>query len=344
MNIKDFISRNDIANLFTVLQNSWEQIEYIENLTVAFRRSYAFDNIILSGLGGSAIAGEIFPVLFNDELKCPWFVNRNYNLPNWANNKTLVLLSSYSGNTEETLEAFENAKSKGCNIICLGSGGTLKKLAEERSLDFVQLPKGFQPRFALYANLFALIRISQSLGIISDQSSFIAEAKSLLKNKSEEYSSEDSIAFLTAKNLIGFTPIIYGISDSTAPVAVRFKGQLNENSKVHAFYAFFPELNHNEIVGWETYDAKSLLAKIIYLKDIDAHKRNNLRLSLTADILKKKEVEIIELESTQKNFKLRIIDLLYLCDWISYHLAVMRNFDPGEIDFIMKLKELMSNS
>jgi len=343
MLLEDFISKNDKNELYSILKNSWMQIEYANSLNLNLK-SKDFQNIIICGLGGSAIAGEIFPSLFKDEISCPIFINRNYHLPNFANEKTLAILSSYSGNTEETISAFEDAKKKNCQIICVGSGGTLFELAKENNCDFIVLPAGFQPRFALYVSLFSLLKIFENLNIIKEQKNFFEQAKDLLKEKSEDYSKENSIAFNVAKNLIGFVPIIYGSADSTYSIAIRFKGQINENSKLHAFCSAFPELNHNEIVGWESFDQKLLNAKIIYLKEITDYTRNLLRMKLTSEILKTKGVEIIELESAEKNYKLRIIDLIYLCDWISYHLAAIRNYDPGEIDFIIRLKNLMSKN
>lgn len=340
MKISEMIKSVDSQNQFEVLKNTYQQIEYSWNLKLNLSQIDAskIKNIIVTGLGGSAIGGDLLINFLRDEIKYPYQVNRNYNLPKYANENTLVIASSYSGNTEETVSALNDAIKKKCQVVCITTGGKIENLANQNSIPVVKLLKGFQPRYALYLNFFALLKIFESLILIDKQEKIVQEIILLLKQKSEIYSKEKNEALNLAESLLGHTPIIYAVSDITSAVACRFKGQFNENSKVHAFYNFYPELNHNEIVGWESY--RSIMNfKVINLLDETYNEQIKKRFEITSKLIKNSGAEIINLNSSEKNFKVRLIDLIYLGDWITYYLAILRNVDPTEIDNINFLKD-----
>ena len=161
------------------------------------------------------------------------------------------------------------------------------------------------------------------------------------KNKGIEYSGVESVAQKNAEELIGFIPLIYSSSIFEA-IGYRLKCQFNENSKLHAFNNVIPELNHNEIIGWETFQEKQLHAKLIIILDEDDHLQIKKRFELTEGLVKKSGVEIIVLKSNEKNIKVRIMDLIFLGDWITYYLTVLRGYDPSEIDYIHELKQRMA--
>lgn len=344
LSIQDFISKYDTQNQFDVLKNSFQQIEF------AISNSYPelnfkvdeIKNIIITGLGGSAIAGDLIKNFLKDELKIPLLVNRNYTLPNFVDEKTLVICSSYSGNTEETISACNDAIKKNCKIICISTGGELEKIATQNQLPFVRLQKGFQPRFALGMSFTSLLILLSKLNLIPNQDKTLNQIISLWKKQADEYSSENNYALEKALYLIGFIPIIYSVSDFNNSVGMRFKAQLNENSKLHAFHNELPEMNHNEIIGWEAHKQKNLHTKVIYLLDNDIHPQIQKRFEIISEMIKSSDVEIITLKSSEENFKMRLMDLIYLTDWISYYLAVLRKFDPSEIDFILTLKNKLS--
>ncbi len=344
LSIKDFISKYDPQNQFEVLCNSYKQIEYA-NSNHYTEFDFKLDqirNILITGLGGSAIAGDLIKNFLKDELNIPLLVNRNYSLPAFANEETLVICSSYSGNTEETISACFDALNRKCKIICISTGGELEKISNEYYLPFIRLQKGFQPRFALGINFTTLLKVFQKIGLISSQNEVINQLISLWKNLSQEYSTENNFALNTAINLIGYIPIIYSVSDFNNSVGLRFKAQLNENSKLQAFHNELPEMNHNEIIGWESHKQKNLQTKVIYLFDDDIHPQIKKRFDIMTEMIKSADVEIITLKSSEKNFKMRVMHLMYLVDWISYYLAVIRRFDPSEIDFIHTLKNKLS--
>ncbi len=344
MTINDFIQQYDSQNQIEVLKNSYKQIEFAWNnkFDVTNMKDFKYSSILLTGLGGSAIAGDILQNFLHNELKTPFVINRSYNLPQFINEDSLVIVSSYSGNTEETISVLGEALKRKCKIICIGSGGKIKRIAEENNLPYITVQGGYQPRFALYISFFTVLKIFQHLNIIEPKDHIVNSITDLLKTKTDEYLSEENISIETAKALIGFIPVIYA-GDIISSVGYRFKCQINENSKLNAFSNVIPEMNHNEIIGWESFLDKQFNARVVNLIDTDYHPQVSKRFLVTSELIRNAGVEIINLESKEDNFQVRMFDLIYLCDWISYYLAVLRGFDPITIKNINTLKERLAN-
>jgi len=340
METKNLIKKHDTQNQFRVLIESFSQIEYAWENKFDIDSSLAknINNIVIAGMGGSAISADLLKTFLRDELQIPLFVNRDYVLPKFANEKTLVIISSYSGDTEETISCFKEAVKKGCKIIAVSTGGWIKNFAEENKIPCIKLKEGFQPRFALGVSFFSLLKILQSIDLIPSQDEVVNEITLLWKNKGIEYSGEENIALKHAEELIGFIPLIYSSANFEA-IGYRLKSQFNENSKLHAFSNVIPELNHNEIIGWETFQDKQFNAKLITILDNDYHPQILNRFELTKELAQKSGVEIIVLKSSEQKIKVRIMDLIFLGDWITFYLAVLRGFDPSEIDYILELKQ-----
>lgn len=340
MIIKNLIQNFDPENQFEVLINSFKQIDFAWNnkFDLSFFLNKKFNNIILSGLGGSAIAGDLIQNFLRDELNISFQVNRNYYLPNYVNEKSLLIISSYSGNTEETIEVLNQAINKKCLIICVTTGGKILEISKNNNLTSIILEKGFQPRYSLGLSFFTLLKIFQELILISNQNEIVNCIKKSWEEKGIEYSSEKNIALDLAENLLGFIPLIYSAADLTNSVGYRFKCQLNENSKLNAFHNILPELNHNEIVGWEDFREEQFRTKIINILDEDYHPQIKKRFEITSELIKKYNIDAVNISSSKKNFKERLLDLIYLCDWISYYLAIIRRKNPSEIDNINYLK------
>lgn len=341
MKIKDYVKLYDPQNQFKVLADSWKQIEFALNnqydLTGLKGRKYS--SIIITGLGGSAISGDIVENYLSDELKFPMLVNRSYSLPSYAGQNTLVIASSYSGNTEETISVLELAIERGCPVLVITTGGKAMSIAESNNIPVIKLQPGFQPRYALGLSLFSLIISLEELCLIKPQKDQTERILKLWKEKSLEYSADANIAFNTALSLIGYIPIIYSVTNITSAAGYRFKCQLNENSKVHAFHNVLPEMNHNEIIGWETYNEKTFPAKIVLLSDDSCHPQITKRFNFLTEIFEQNKIDVINLKSSEINFKARLMDLIYLCDWITFFLSVQRGYDPSEINYINQLKE-----
>src|SRR3989304_3264557 len=222
MNVSALIKKYDTQNQFQVLIDSCKQIEN------AWENKFELDpllerelnNIIICGMGGSAISADLLKCFLGEELQLPLFVNRDYSLPAFANKRTLVIISSYSGNTEETISCFKEAVEKKCNVAAVSTGGRIKDYAIEKKIPRINLEEGYQPRFALGASFSTLLKILQSINLIPNQNGVIGNIVSLWKTKGIEYSKEKNSALRIAEDLIGFIPIIYS-SVSFEPVAYR---------------------------------------------------------------------------------------------------------------------------
>ncbi len=341
MNI-DFY-RKDRDGLFSVLKESWKQAETAWNTDRSVKGidTGSIDNIIISGLGGSAISGNILGNFLRDDLKINLTVNRNYSLPAFADGRTLVIVSSYSGNTEETIAAFDDALTRGCPLIAVTTGGAIEKSSAEKGIPIVRMQPGFQPRYALYTSFFTILKIFQELGLVDSQESEVKQIIEMLRTDGAGLSDEGGQAYAIAEKLKGRVPVIYSIADLNDGAGRRFKGQFNENSKVHAWCAEYPEMNHNEVVGWETARESKIPYVILSLVDRDVHPRIAKRIEIINDLITAEKIDIITIEGRGESFKSRLIETIYLCDWISYYLALFNEKDPGEIDFIHHLKNKM---
>ena len=341
MKIQEYISKYDPQNQFNVLINTFQQIESAWNtkFIIGTLKDKKFNSIIVTGLGGSAISADLISNFLGSELTIPFVVNRNYHLPSYADKNSLLIVSSYSGNTEETISVFNEGIKKKCNIICITTGGIIGKTALENSIPVVKVVPGFQPRYSLGLSFFSQLKILQELNIISSQDSIVEKIIALWKEKGLQLSKEQNKAIDIARDLIGFIPVIYSVADFTSAAGYRLKCQFNENSKLHAFHNVIPELNHNEIIGWESFQDKQFNAKLILIVDKTYHPQIKKRFDITASLI---SCDKIYLESNEGDFKVRIMDLIYLGDWISYYLALFRGFDPTEIENINILKEKLA--
>ena len=346
MQIKEYVSKYDPHNQFDVLKDTYQQIEFAwqNKIDLSALKGKSFSTIIVSGLGGSAISGDLLQNFLGTELKLPYIVNRNYSLPDFANENTLLIVSSYSGNTEETVEVFNAGIKKGCKMLAITTGGIIGKLAMGKNVPIVKLKEGFQPRYALGVSFFSLLRVFQELDLISDHGALVNKIISLWKTKGEEFSKDDNIAYKIATEIIGFIPVIYSATDMTSAVGYRLKSQLNENSKLQAFHSLIPESNHNEIIGWETFLEKQFNAKVINILDSNYHPQIKKRFNITTKLIKKSKAEAINIESNESDFKVRLMDMIYLCDWISYYVGILRGMDPSEIENIDFLKKHLAAS
>lgn len=344
MKISDYVQKYDPQNQFKVLQETYNQVENVWNTQIDLEEinSKKFRNIIISGLGGSAISGDLMQNFLKDELTIPFYVNRNYSLPKFADKNTLLVISSYSGNTEETISVFEEGLKKKCNVVCISTGGKIEEIALKKKILLIKMKSGFQPRYALGSSFFTLLKLLSRLGLVPDQNDIVERIKNLWQIKGEEYSKEGNIAYECAEQLIGFVPVIYSAADITSSAGYRFKCQLNENSKLHAFHNVIPELNHNEIIGWESFTEKQFNAKLINILDESYHPQVKKRFEITTELASKKGLEYLNVESDEDDFKVRLMDLIYLFDWITYYTAVLRGYDPSEINYIHTLKERLS--
>ena len=314
---------------------------------IAFNNQYNnIRNIIVVGMGGSAIGGDINQMLLKNDLSIPLIVSRNYFIPKWANKHTLVIVSSYSGGTEETLSAFKDALSKDCQIYGITTGGILSKELSSKDLDFTLIPSGLQPRAALAYSFVPMLYVFLHIGLIKiDLNKNLMNSIKLLKSVRDNYSLNDqkNPTWELSNKIFNTIPIIYGETDNTSIIALRWANQLSENSKMLAFCNEIPEFNHNEIVGWENNPNIIEQLSIIWLSDESDQERISIRQKISEKILEsivKNQFEISIHGSTRFE---RLLHLIHFGDWVSLWCAYIHGTDPSPVDKISRLKKELTN-
>lgn len=297
--------------------------------------------VVILGMGGSAIGGDLLRVLLERETKTPFFVNRAYDLPGFVGPETLVIASSYSGNTEETLAGYQEAKGRGAKLLAITTGGKLAQKAEADGVGTIFIPGGLSPRAALGYSFVPLLITAWRLGLCSDKSreleATIRSLKDLRGRYGKEAPTEQNLAKQLARKVYGRIPLFYGVSGYRSVVATRLKGQINENAKNLAFYNVFPELNHNELVGWEE-PALTRQIEVLVLRDKNESARIRTRIQVTEDIIRPRASEIVELWAEGESELERMFSLIYLGDYLSYYLALLNQIDPAPVKVIDRLK------
>jgi glucose/mannose-6-phosphate isomerase len=289
-------------------------------------------NILITGLGGSGIGGNLCNQFCEGELNVPIQVNKDYFIPNFVGEHTLVIISSYSGNTEETLQAFKEAEKKGAHIVCISSGGRVIEIAKEKNYDHVIIPGGDPPRTCVGYSLTQQLYILNKLGLISNEP--VNQLKEIPDFLDKHENNIQSLARDIAEDLYDKLPVIY-ISAGMETIAVRFRQQLNENSKILCWHHVIPEMNHNELVGWRNKDQK--LAVVIFRNENDYDKIQK-RIEINKTIIEEYTSNIFELYSIGENNIERSMYFIHLGDWISFFIAEHREMDAVEVNVIDFLK------
>lgn len=321
-----------------------EQFARSLEMTFDFAGQYRkpFQNMVISGLGGSAIGGDIVRTLAASRAELPIVVNRNYDLPAFVNQNTLFAAVSYSGNTEETLSAYQQAREKGASIICLTSGGKLAQWAANDGYSVIKVPGDLVPRAATGYLFAPLALFLEEIGILNNLRPQIEETIAVLRQQRQQLdpqvSQPNNPARQLAEHLRGAIPIIWGSTGLTEAVALRWKAQINENAKSPAYYNLFPELNHNEIVGFEV--PKELLSHlaVVILRDQGDSPQIQKRMAITRQIIEKQVQEVLEVSSQGQSFLARFYSLVYLGDYTSVYLAHEYGINPTPVQVIDYLK------
>ena len=295
-----------------------------------------FDKVLICGMGGSALPADILKMWLSAyKIALPLEVRRNYGLPHRIDNKYLIICISYSGNTEETLYAFKEALRKKLPLAAITTGGKLAKLCQKYKIPSAVIPAGFQPRMALGFQFTALMKILSNCKIVENNLEDIPTLEKNLEPKKLENQGKK-----LAKKLKNKIPIIY-TSDKLKSLARIWKIKFNENSKTPAFYNYFPELNHNEMIGYEGQPALNTNQRVIILRDPADYPRNLKRMKLTAEILKKKGVGVDIVELKGKDILYKIFSNILLGDWASYYLALEYGIDPTPVKINEEFKKKM---
>ena len=304
--------------------------------------------IVVAGLGGSSISGDLLRSYLHAECPVPIVVNRHYVLPAFVGPATLVCTMSYSGNTEETLSAFQEARSRGAKLLAVTSGGQLAQLADQARVPCVRVPGGLPPRATLGYLFAPLLVILARLGLIAEQKGPLAETTEVLGELAAQYrpgvETFRNLPKALAKDLHGKFPAIYGVQDFSDVVAYRWRTQFNENSKVLASHQAFPELNHNEVVGWQGPLSDPSDVWVVLLRDIQELSRVARQIEITKALLQERAAGMTEVWPQGHCRLARLFSLLYAGDFTSYYLALLRGVDPKPVEAIDRLKDRLASS
>jgi glucose/mannose-6-phosphate isomerase len=324
-----------------------EQIELPAKVDISRKVSIRYRkprHIVITGMGGSAIGGEILRDWLRDELPIPVDVSSDYTVPAYANGDTLVLAISHSGETEETLSSFLDALRKKCMIVSITSGGHLLSFCKKLNLPFVRISGGLPPRAAIPFLFFPLPILLEKIGVLSNVKEEIDETIRVMKSLGEANSQvipvKDNSAKKLALELVDTVPVVYGFKQYDA-VAHRLKTQFNENSKVISRYDVFPELNHNEVVGWEAPEALTAHFSVIIIRDHNESSEIKRRIEATKLLALKGAKKILEIYANGHRKLAKMFSVLHMGDFVSVYLAILQNKDPTPVKTINAIKEEM---
>ncbi len=312
-----------------------------KNMLEAFAEQLVYEDIragdinkgiVFSGMGGSGIVGDIAKNwLERKGHPYPVFSLRGYELPSYIDDNYILICTSYSGNTEETIFIFDEAVKRGIKPICISSGGKLKERALNEGCTYFSIPKGWPPRYALG---FMLSKILCFLGISREE---LENTKNNIKENINEIKEEAS---KIADRFYGYVPIIYATMP-TEVAAFRWKTQMNENGKTQCYYAVIPEMHHNEVVGLDNAEVRSKCSFLI-MSDPEDHERIKLRVKITENVLKKLGVNPYVIEGKGDSYLSRLLYLISIGDWVSYYIAEKYGFDPIPVRIIDYIKSELS--
>ena len=319
----------DPENMYKVLQDFPRQVEEAAKLAKDVRITEPVDKIVITGMGGSALPGEIL-VSYLKDVPLPIFINKGYFLPQYVNKKSLVFAISYSGNTEETINAYRIAIRRECQLVAISSGGKLEQLAKQQNRVHIKVPFGLQPRLAYAYQFFPLLTVLHNSNLMEDKTKEIEATVAALKKPMFEERAKK-----LAQKITGMIPIIYA-SDRLKAIAYKWKIDFNENSKTQAFYNIFPELNHNEMVGFTIVKGNY---HVIIIKDENDYPRVKKRMDITKDLIKKQGIPVTEIALTGSSALTKIFSAIYIADWTSYFLALNYKVDPTPVKMVQDLKK-----
>lgn len=327
----------DKSNFRGVILDSIKQLdadlEFFNQLQLKRR---AFDKVVLCGMGGSALIGDLLSYLKNNDyspliVKLPIYIHRSYSVPQETDKNTLIICISYSGQAEETVSAYKKAKENDLEIAVIAGGGQLSELCQQNKTPWIKIPSTLQPRLSLGYQLSALVKIFMAYGLLpaSAANELTGLSKKIIPSQLE----------LEAKTLCPRLnhkiPIIYS-SDKNQALARIWKIKFNENTKIPAFWNIFPELNHNEMIGWSNVFGAF---HFLFLQDTDDLPRIQKRMKLTAELLKQKGLRVDFVKLAGENALEKLFWGLIFGDWLSYHLAIFYGTDPNPVEMVEEFKK-----
>jgi glucose/mannose-6-phosphate isomerase len=334
----------DSSNMHGLLRNTPAQVREAVAIGKAASlrlNTRGVENIVVCGLGGSAIGGDLLRSYLAGELAVPLTVNRAYTLPRFVGRNTLVIISSYSGNTEETIAAHSEARKRRAKLLCISSGGATTTTARAHRTPLITIPGGLPPRAALGYSFFPLLIALSRLGFVGNKLRDISETIALMEQKAETYGIPDPAtnrALQLASLLQHRIGVIYSSTERFDAVSTRWRGQIAENAKSLCFGHVLPEMNHNELVGWRTLTAQMREMQVLFLRDRQDHPRIAARAEITREVVGRYTPNVADVWSEGRSLLTRMFSLVTLGDWVSYYLAILHRQDPTPVEVIDELK------
>lgn len=332
-----YIQQIDTQGALEVVKNQYKQLEHDFNVE---KIDYDVRNIIFAGMGGSALAAQLS--LTWPGYNVPFEIVREYDIPQYANKDTLVIASSYSGNTEEVVSVLGQAEEAGCTIVCLSSGGRLAEIADQKNLQYVELPSGLQPRYAVLYGFKALISILEACGFVKESemhkqlNDVVEQLESVTVNWLPSVPTEQNLAKQLANKMIGKTPIIYGAK--LYPAAYKWKINFNENAKNTAWCGQYSEFNHNEFLGWTSHPIEKPFAVVDLISSFD-NSQIKKRFEISDKLLSGKRPKAIQINAEGSTILQQMLWVVTLGDMVSIYTAILNGVNPTPVDLIEKLKK-----
>jgi len=341
MKIRKMIMKVDTDNMLAKLLGFPQQCRQAYSFSEKTKTIERPSKIIFCGMGGSAIGGDVIKAICENTSSIPVFVNREYFLPLWADETTLVIIVSYSGNTEETISALEGGINSNCKILCISSNGKIETLTYKYNIPFIKIPAGYPPRCAFGYLLFPCYKILTNLKIVSSLPSDIFD---MIDKWTAGFSPEieDNLALMIAQKIHNKIPLLYS-ENSLFPATLRWKTQLAENSKSFSFANILPEMNHNEIMAWRYPEWFIKKTVPIFIESGREHPRTKVRIEITKEIISGVQPGIITINAEGNSLIANLLYLVILGDWVSFYLAVLNSVNPTEINEINLLKQQMGD-
>lgn len=332
-----YIHEKDAQDALGIAEKQWQQLQYFFDIP---ELDFTVENIVVGGMGGSALAALISQSW--PGYKLPFEIMRDYEIPAYVSDKTLFIASSYSGNTEETVEAIGKAKQRGAQIVVISAGGKLEEIARSEGYPYAAIPAGMQPRYASLYNFKAIITILERAGLVNenDASATVYEAGGFVQESvgawRADVKTNQNEAKQLALELSGATPVVYA-GPKLYPAAYKWKISFNENAKNVAWCNQFPEFNHNEFLGWTSHPIEKPY-KIIELKSNLEHERTGKRFEVTNKLLSGRWPQPFVVEAKGRTLLEQLLYTIALGDFVSIYLALLNGLNPTPVDLIEKFK------
>ena len=326
-------------------REGWE----IGRATTGLPLAEGIDSIVVLGMGGSGVSGDVIKTIVEPRLPIPFRVIKSYGpLPEWIGRNTMVFAVSYSGSTEETVAALEEAHTRGSRAVAISSGGPLADMAREYGLAHVRIPTGLQPRASLGYLTLPILAVLVQTGLVPDMRQDMEEAIEVLGEMASrchrKRPTDENPAKQLAAKIQGRVPVVYGGTGVGATAAYRFKCDLNEYGKTPAFWHELPELDHNEIVGWnQLSDLTRSSFALVFLRDRAEHDRIGLRFDITRSLIERNVAEITEVWAEGDGVVARLLSLIFITQLAAIYVGLGYGVDPGPVEVIQRLKSELSN-